>query len=31
MEEEVVTLKKGAGKTVKSGGLWIYDNEIVIR
>ncbi len=28
MEEAVVTLKKGAGKTVKSGGLWIYDNEI---
>lgn len=28
MEEAVVTLKKGAGKTVKSGGLWVYDNEI---
>lgn len=24
----VVTLKKGEGRTVKSGGLWIYDNEI---
>jgi len=28
MEEAVVTLKKGAGRTIKSGGLWIYDNEI---
>ena len=24
----IVTLKKGEGRTVKSGGLWIYDNEI---
>ena len=24
----VVQLKKGEGRTVKSGGLWIYDNEI---
>lgn len=24
----VVTLKKGEGRTVKAGGLWIYDNEI---
>ena len=24
----LVTLKKGEGRTVKSGGLWIYDNEI---
>lgn len=28
MSEAVVTLKKGEGRTVKSGGLWIYDNEI---
>ncbi|MBR1478681.1 MAG: class I SAM-dependent rRNA methyltransferase [Lachnospiraceae bacterium] len=24
----VVTLKKGEGRTLKSGGLWVYDNEI---
>ena len=24
----VVTLKKGEGRTVKAGGMWIYDNEI---
>lgn len=24
----VVTLKKGAGRGIKSGGMWIYDNEI---
>lgn len=24
----VVTLKKGAGRTLKQGGPWIYDNEI---
>lgn len=24
----VVTLKKGEGRTLKAGGLWIYDNEI---
>ncbi|MCD7752701.1 MAG: class I SAM-dependent rRNA methyltransferase [Lachnospiraceae bacterium] len=24
----LVTLKKGEGRTIKSGGLWIYDNEI---
>ncbi len=23
-----MTLKKGEGRTIKSGGLWIYDNEI---
>ncbi len=28
MKEAVVTLKKGEGRTVKSGGMWIYDNEI---
>ena len=24
----VVTLKKGEGRVLKSGGLWVYDNEI---
>lgn len=24
----VITIKKGKGKTVKAGGMWIYDNEI---
>lgn len=24
----LVTLKKGEGRTLKSGGLWVYDNEI---
>ena len=24
----VVTLKKGEGRFLKSGGLWVYDNEI---
>ncbi|MCI9173853.1 MAG: class I SAM-dependent rRNA methyltransferase [Lachnospiraceae bacterium] len=28
MSEAVVTLKKGQGRALKSGGLWIYDNEI---
>lgn len=28
MENTTVTLKKGEGRTVKAGGLWIYDNEI---
>lgn len=26
--EAIVVLKKGEGRTLKSGGLWIYDNEI---
>lgn len=26
--ETVVTLKKGEGRTLKAGGLWVYDNEI---
>ncbi len=25
---EHITLKKGEGRTIKKGGLWIYDNEI---
>ena len=28
MSETIVTLKKGEGRTVKSGGAWIFDNEI---
>ncbi len=28
MSFAVVTLKKGEGRTLKSGGMWIYDNEI---
>ena len=24
----VITLKKGEGRTIKAGGLWIFDNEI---
>ena len=28
MQNAVVTLKKGEGRTIKSGGLWIFDNEI---
>lgn len=24
----IVTLKKGAGRTLKAGGMWVYDNEI---
>ena len=28
MSNAVVTLKKGAGRTLKQGGPWIYDNEI---
>lgn len=28
MSEAIVTLKKGEGRMLKSGGLWIFDNEI---
>lgn len=28
MEYAVATLKKGEGRTVKAGGMWIYDNEV---
>lgn len=28
MSEAVITLKKGEGRTIKSGGMWIFDNEI---
>lgn len=28
MAQAIVTLKKGEGRTIKAGGMWIYDNEI---
>ncbi len=28
MSEAVVILKKGEGRMIKAGGMWIYDNEI---
>lgn len=28
MEHAIVTLKKGQGRTLKSGGMWVFDNEI---
>ena len=28
MYQTVVTLKKGEGRTLKAGGMWVYDNEI---
>lgn len=28
MNDTAVTLKKGEGRSLKAGGLWIYDNEI---
>ncbi len=28
MSNAIVTLKKGTGRTLKSGGPWIYDNEV---
>jgi 23S rRNA (cytosine1962-C5)-methyltransferase len=28
MEKVIVKLRKGEGRTLKSGGLWIFDNEI---
>lgn len=27
-QEAVVILKKGEGRTLKAGGMWVYDNEI---
>lgn len=26
--QAIVTLKKGEGRTLKAGGMWVYDNEI---
>lgn len=28
MYQTIVTLKKGEGRTLKAGGMWVYDNEI---
>lgn len=28
MSNAIVKLKKGEGRTLKSGGMWVYDNEI---
>lgn len=28
MYQAIVTLKKGEGRTLKAGGMWVYDNEI---
>lgn len=28
MRETIVTLKKGEGRTLKAGGMWVFDNEI---
>ncbi len=28
MEKAIVKLKKGEGRTIKSGGMWVFDNEI---
>lgn len=28
MDKAIVRIKKGEGRTIKSGGLWIFDNEI---
>lgn len=28
MNQTIVTLKKGEGRIIKSGGMWIFDNEI---
>lgn len=28
MNQATVTLKKGEGRTLKAGGMWVYDNEI---
>ena len=28
MYNTIVTLKKGEGRTLKAGGVWVYDNEI---
>ena len=28
MSQAICTLKKGEGRTIKAGGMWVYDNEI---
>ncbi|MDF2589730.1 MAG: putative methylase [Anaerocolumna sp.] len=30
MEKAIVKLKKGEGRTLKAGGMWVFDNEIDI-
>lgn len=30
MSEAVITLKKGEGRLLKAGGMWIFDNEIAL-
>ena len=30
MSLAVVTLKKGEGRLLKSGGMWVFDNEITL-
>ena len=29
MGDTAVILKKGKGRTVKSGGMWIFDNQMI--
>ena len=28
MSLAIVTLKRGEGRTIRAGGMWIFDNEI---
>ena len=28
MDNAIVILKKGQGRILKSGGMWVFDNEI---
>ena len=28
VKDAAATLKKGEGRTLKAGGMWVYDNEI---
>ena len=28
MYQTTITLKKGEGRTLKAGGMWVFDNEI---
>lgn len=29
MDQTIAVLKRGEGRTLKAGGLWVYDNEII--
>ena len=31
MSNAAVILKKGEGRTIKAGGMWVFDNEIACR